>query len=52
MDNELNYGVAGRHGYAANSRHLSGPYASARSPAHIRGFGVAVPQRDFQLEGR
>lgn len=49
MDNELNYGA---YGYSANSRHLSGAYASAHSPAHIRGFGAAAPQRDFQLEGR
>ena len=49
MDNELNQRAAG--GYA---RHLSGPYASAHSPAHFRGIGGAVPtrQRDFQLEGR
>jgi hypothetical protein len=49
MDNELNYRGAGGH-----SRHLSGPYASARSPAHFRGIDVGGPtsQRDFQLEGR
>jgi len=49
MDNELNHGG---YGYSATSRHLSGPYASAHSPAHIRSFGAAAPQRDFQLEGR
>src|SRR5712671_6054750 len=49
MDNELNYRGAG--GY---SRHLSGPYASTRSPTHFRGIDVGRPtsQRDFQLEGR
>jgi hypothetical protein len=49
MDNELNQRAAG--GY---SRHLSGAYDSAYSPAHARGNGGAVPtfQRDFQLEGR
>jgi hypothetical protein len=52
MDNELNYRAAGGYAYAASSRHRSGAYASAHSPAHIRGFGVAAPQRDFQMGGR
>ncbi|HEX4553159.1 MAG TPA: hypothetical protein VH249_04185 [Xanthobacteraceae bacterium] len=54
MDNELNYGVTGGYGHSAHARHPSGPYASARSPAHFRGIDPAAPswQRDFQLEGR
>ena len=52
MDNEINYRAAGGYAYAASSRHRSGAYASAHSPAHIRGFGVAAPQRDFQMGGR
>ena len=52
MDNELNHRAAGGYATSADSRHLSGAYASAHSPAHVRGVGVAVPQRDFQLEGR
>jgi hypothetical protein len=47
MDNELNHRAPG--GY---SQHLSGAYASARSPAHFRGIGVPTSGRDFQLEGR
>jgi hypothetical protein len=52
MDNEINHHVAGGYAYAASSRHVSGAYASAHAPAHIRGFGVAGPQRDFQMGGR
>jgi hypothetical protein len=52
MDNEDNYRAAGGYAYSPSSRHRSGAYARAHSPAHIRGFGGAVPQRDFQLGGR
>jgi hypothetical protein len=52
MDNEQNYIAPGAYSYSVVPRDQSGPYASAHSPAHIRSFGVVVPQRDFQLEGR
>ena len=52
MDNELNHRAAGGYAYSADSRHLSGAYASAHSPAPIRDFGAAFPQRDYQLGGR
>ena len=52
MDNEINHRAADGYAYSAGSRHLSGAYAGTHSPAHIRGFDVAVPQRDFQLGGR
>jgi len=51
MDNEANYRGAGAYGYSVTP-HLSGAYASARSPAHFRGIGVPTSGRDFQLEGR
>ena len=54
MDNELNYGVAGRHRGVVSPQPWSGAYASANRSAHIRGIGRALPTpgRDFQLEGR
>ncbi len=52
MDNEDNYRGAGAYGYSVVPRHPPGAYASANSRWHIRGNGVAAPQRDFQLEGR
>ena len=51
MDNEANYRGAGAYGHSVTP-HLSGAYASARSPAHFRGIGVPTSGRDFQLGGR
>jgi hypothetical protein len=52
MNSELVYRPAPGHGAPVLHQVPSGAFARANSHEHGFGSGVAIPQHDFQLEGR